>query len=224
MYTPAPHALDHLRKVDFVAVIGPTAAGKSTIIDHATQQEPTLHLVLNNTSRARRPDEREGVDFRFETRVAMEARIARGEYAQVAPSVFGDLYATAAEDYATEGVALLPVLADAVPAFRALPFRRMRSIFVIPPDWDTWQGRVAQRNFPPETLSKRMAEARRSLEFALTDQNTAFVIGRTGGRSTDDFITVALSRPMPDALREDQRHAQMLASDLLQKLDNQAKA
>jgi guanylate kinase len=217
-YTPAPHALDHLKQVDFVAVIGPTAAGKTTLIREGMRREPRLHLVLNNTSRARRPDEQEGVDYRFETREHMEARMARGEYAQVAPSVFGDLYATAAEDYATDGIALLPVLAKAMPVFRALPFKSIRSIFILPPDWGVWHQRMASRHFMPDQLEKRLTEARESLEFALEDTQISFVISGGVSRAVDDFVTLALGNPLPLALREDQHKALPIVRNLIKLL------
>ena len=122
-YTPAPHVLDRLRQVDFVAVIGPTSVGKTTIINAAMAREPLLSLVLNNTTRPPRPGEREGVDYLFRTREAMEARIAKGEYVQVAPSVLGELYATAPEGYRTDGVALMAVLAEAMPHFGPCPLK-----------------------------------------------------------------------------------------------------
>lgn len=218
-YKPAAHALEHLKQVDFVAVIGPTAAGKTTLIREAMLRDPGLHLVLNNTSRARRPDEQEGVDYRFESRAAMEARIGRGEYAQVAPTLFGDLYATLATDYSSEGVAIMPVLADAMPAFRALPFKSIRSLFVLPPDWDTWQHRVGLHNFAPDKLAKRLAEARHSLTFALADTDTVFVVSRDGQQAADDFIALAHGSTIAGSLLADQQAAPGIARGLLHRLD-----
>jgi guanylate kinase len=159
------------------------------------------------------------VDYRFETRAAMERLITRGVYAQVAPSLFGDLYATLAEDYSAEGIALLPVLAEAVPAFRALPFKSMRSIFVLPPDWDTWQYRIRLHNFPPDKLAKRMAEARRSLEFVLADQQTLYVVSRGVQKATDDFLVLAMGQPLPADVQQDQRDAPGIVRTLLGAID-----
>lgn len=220
-YTPAPHALDHLAEVDFVAVIGPTAAGKTTLIHEAVRREPRLHIVLNNTSRARRAGEQEGVDYHFETRTRMEERIARGEYAQVAPSIFGDLYATAAGDYAAEGIALMPVLADAMLVFRALPFKSIRSIFIVPPAWEVWQERVARHHFTPERLAGRMAEARRSLEFALADAQTRFVVSSDVSEATADFITLTLDEPLSPRLQQDQTDALPIIRRLIMQLEQQ---
>lgn len=214
-YQPAPQVLRRLREVDFVAVIGPSAVGKTTLIRQAMAREPALRLVLNNTSRAPRPDERQGVDYRFETRARMEQRIALGEYAQVAPAVFGDLYATAAADYATDGVALLPVLADAVADFRALPFKSLRTVYVLPPDWATWQQRLSRHGFGPEKLTKRLAEARRSLRFARDDDSALFVVNDDLDTATDDFVTVTTRRERSARQLGDQARARGLVLTLL---------
>lgn len=212
-YRPSPDALRRLAKVDFLAVVGPSAVGKTTLIRRATEREPRLRLVLNNTTRRRRPDELAGVDYRFETRAAMLERIARREYAQVAPNAFGDLYATASEDYPTSGIAMLPVLAEALPTFRALPFGRSRSVYVLPPDAATWRSRLAERGLTGARLSDRLAEARRSLELALADPVIGFVVNDDLTKSTEEFVAYALAAPTaPDV---ELAPARRVASELL---------
>lgn len=220
-YKPAPHVLDHLRQVRFVAVVGPTAAGKNTVIAATQVRAPQIHLVLNNTSRPPRPGEQEGRDYRFLTREVMEARIAKGEYAQVAPSLFGDYYATAPEDYHANGIMAMPVLAAAVPAFRALPFKDFRTIFILPPDYETWQARIKAHGFEPEALRKRLIEAESSLVFALEskqDERTHLVINQDIEIAAVDFIALALGGPLSARLQDDQSYGREVASGILTSL------
>jgi guanylate kinase len=219
-YVPTPQVLDRLTNVTFAAVVGPSAAGKTTLIREAARREPLMFFtVLNHTSRDPRPDEQAGVDFRFESRARMEEGIMRHEYVQVAPTVFGDLYATAAKDYSTKGVAVLPVLADAIPSFRALPFKVFRTVFVLPPDWQTWQRRLQEHHFTTDKLMKRYIEAQRSLEFALTDQQTRFVINRDLEAAIDDFITLTLDQRLSERLQADQAQAPEIVRNLLNELE-----
>lgn len=220
-YRPTMDVLDHLANVDFVAVVAPTAAGKTSIINAVTRKEPALHKVLNNTSRAPRPGEREGVDFRFLSKQTMEARIAKGEYVQVAPTVFGDLYATAPEDYSADGIAMLEVLSDAVPVFRSLPFKSVRAIYIVPPSWVEWQRRIKTHNFTPEQLHKRMTEAKKSLEFALNDNHTKFVVNDKLGQAVEDFIALALNRPLSVKLETDQDKARQIVRALTARIQQQ---
>jgi guanylate kinase len=217
-YKPNQKVLMRLKRVTFVAVVGPTAVGKSTLIRAAMARQPQVHLVMNNTSRPPRNSEQEGQEFYFRTRAAMEARIKRGEYAQVAPSVFGDLYATAPEDYATTGVAALPVLAVAVPMFRALPFRQVRCVFIVPPSWEEWQARVQQHGFAPEKVAARLHEAETSLQFALQDPAAQLIINHNLATATADFIRLALGRPLSPRLQADQVRGRELATKLLVRL------
>jgi guanylate kinase len=219
-YRPAPGVLDRLKQVDFVAVVGPTSVGKSTVIKAAMEREPSLHLVLNNTSRPPRPGEVDGVDYQFKTRADMEAKIARGEYVQVAPSVLGELYATPPEGYVTEGVSLMAVLADAIPNFRALPFRRMRIIFITPPSWEAWGQRLTAHGFTPEQRAKRLDEAKRSLQFALTDPEVVIVITDDQATAAQDFADLALGRPMSPRLQADQARGRDVVRNLLDKLES----
>ncbi len=189
-YQPSPEVLERLKQVDFVAVVGPTAAGKSTLITAATARDPQLHIVMNNTSRPPRPGERDGVDFLFRSRADMLAELRERRFAQVLVHPSGELYATKGDAYATEGIALLPVLAEVLPVFRALPWKRLRVVYILPPSPEVWQARIDQHGFTAEQLAGRLAEARRSLQIAIDDPSVQFVINESLAHATDDFIAL----------------------------------
>jgi guanylate kinase len=191
-YKPNESVLQSLPQVSFVAVIGPTAVGKTTLMNAAVARCPALHPVLTTTSRDPRAGEENDVDFHFRSKEEMEARIAKGEYVQVAPNYTGALYATAPEDYATNGIAITPVLADAMPTFKELPFKIVRSIYVLPPSWEAWKERMTSHSFTPEQLEIRMQEAGRSLRYAIDTEDLIFVINDDIVQSTLDFTQAAL--------------------------------
>lgn len=213
-YTPNSDVLQKISRVNFVAVVGPTAAGKSTLIQQAVSKEPRLHLVVASTSRAPRPGEQAGQEFHFCSRPQMQQRISHGQYVQVAPSLFGDLYATAPEDYTANGTCVMPVLAAAVDNFRALPFKQVRVLYVIPPSWEVWQHRAQGRN----ALDARMREAQSSLQFALHDKNTQLIINNDIAVASKDLITLALGKPMTARMHADQTAGRQLIRQLLANL------
>lgn len=217
-YSPAPGVLERLKSVTLVAVIGPTAVGKSTLINAAIARDPHIHLVLNNTSRDPRPGERDGIDYIFRKREDMLADMKKGLYVQVAPSVFGDLYATAADGYAIDGVAVMAILADAMPDFRALPFKKVRSIFVLPPDYASWEARIMQHGFSPERLKGRLIEAERSLVYAVEDKEIRFVINESLNVACEDFVTLACGDALSTRQQADQSRAREIVRNLLEKL------
>lgn len=211
-YQPATDVLERLRQVDFVAVVGPTAVGKSTLIARARALSPQLHEVMNNTSRAPRPGEQDGVDFNFKTREEMQIEMARHRYAQVMVHPSGDLYATRGEDYPTEGVALLPVLASVIPVFRGLPFKRIRVVYVLPPSFGIWMQRLESRQLDGEQRTKRLAEAQQSLAFAVADTAAFFIINDDLEMATIQFSDLVLGDVVDEA---SQRAGRVLAKELL---------
>lgn len=217
-YQPNPAVLERLKEVTFVAVVGPTASGKSTLIKEAMAREPSLKMVRNHTSRAPREGEQDRSDYYFHPRQEMEWRIRQGEYVQVAPNAFGDLYATGPDDYPTDGIAVMPILADAVPIFGTLPFKHLRCVFVVPPSWEVWQRRINNHHFTLDKLERRLDEAERSLEFCVKNQDVLLLIDLDVETGVDDFITLAFGRQMRPRLEADQQRGRALAHELLLRL------
>ncbi|HSD56139.1 MAG TPA: hypothetical protein VLA92_03215 [Candidatus Saccharimonadales bacterium] len=216
-YQPSESVLTKLPQVTFVAVVGPTAAGKTTLLNAAAARCHALHPVVATTTRQPREGERDGEDFHFCSLEEMQQRTQAGEYVQVVPAnLNGEMYASAPEDYTTEGIALMAVISDVVPAFRKLPFKAVRTIFVLPPSWDVWQRRIIEHGFTPEVLEKRMIEAGRSLRFALDDQSVIFIVNDDLAQSTLDFTQAALGAES----YTNQFTSRDLAAQLLKELQN----
>ena len=221
-YTPNAEVLEQLKEVHFVGVVGPTASGKSTLIKGALGRDSSLHIVRDHTSRPPREGEQDRSDYFFHPRPEMESRMSRGEYVQVAPSVFGDLYATGPEDYSSEGIAIMPILADAVSTFRELPFKKFDCIFVVPPDWDTWLRRISHHQFTLDKLELRMLEAERSYAFALADQQIKMLVDLDVQTGVDDLLTLIFDKPMSTRLATDQQRGREIAAELLMRMKHTA--
>lgn len=213
-YRPNPSVLKALSSVDFVAVIGPSAAGKTTLIERALEQNENLHLVRVTTSRAPRPDERDGIDYHFRSQQEMQEQLAAGTFVQVAPTVFDDLYATSPSEYSPSGVAVMAVIADAMPTFLSLPFKRVRQIFILPPNWEVWHARISERHFTHEQLTKRMKEAHASLLYALSTHDISFIVNDSLDQASDDFYRFTLG-----AYASDPHGGKTLARKLLERLE-----
>lgn len=217
-YKPAPHVLERLKQVDFVAVVGPSAVGKTTLMTLASKLNPLLHMILTQTSRAPRASEVGGLDIHFRTKDEMQSRIATHEYVQVAPSLLGDLYATAPEDYPEQGIGMLAVLADALDGFRTLPFKSFKVVFIVPTSWFRWQEQLKIHGFEPDRLAKRLAEAKRSFLFAKQSQDVAFVINDEVSMAVTDLSAAALGEPFGPRLQADQARAREIIESILPKL------
>jgi guanylate kinase len=62
-----------------IVISGPSGAGKDSVIKAMQKRGLPIHFVVTATSRARRPNEVEGVDYLFVTRQRFEEMIANDE-------------------------------------------------------------------------------------------------------------------------------------------------
>ena len=72
---------------------GPSGAGKGTLIKLVLPRFPALALAVSATTRARRPGEKNGVDYWFLDRAEFDRRIAAGEFLEWVDYV-GNRYGT----------------------------------------------------------------------------------------------------------------------------------
>jgi guanylate kinase len=213
-YKPNRAALAHLSSVDFVAIVGPTAAGKTTLIRTAMAANSQVQQVLVTTSRDPRPGEQDGVDYSFRSQVEMHDRMKRGEFVQVAPSILGALYATLPEAYAKDGFSVMAVIVQAIPDFLALPFKRMRQIYILPPSWDVWKRRIDSHNFTPKQLEKRLAEAKISLTYAAVSEDVLYVKNDDLALASAEFSRIIMGQKPAVSRLEGQMFAQNLLPNL----------
>src|SRR5471030_567616 len=78
----------------FIMVLSsPSGAGKTTLTHRLLQTDPDLSLSVSVTTRARRPNEVEGVAYQFIDRPSFDHMVAAGELLEHA-TVFGNSYGT----------------------------------------------------------------------------------------------------------------------------------
>jgi guanylate kinase len=213
-YRPNEAVLEKLRGIDFVAIIGPTAVGKTTLINALIGRHPSIQLIVTDVSRPPRPGERDGIDYHFRSRTEMLERIKRREYVNLAPSLAGDLYASHPDSYPEKGVGIMAVWADAVPYFRTLPFASFTQVYVLPPRWETLLVRIAERRFTPDQLKGRLLEIIESLQFATSEQNLAFVVNDDLEQAADDLWRIVSGQ----ATKVTQNKGRTIAKELLKQL------
>lgn len=215
-YQPNQSVLATLPNIIFVSIIGPTAVGKTTLMNAAAARCPALHQVISTMSREPRPGEENDVDVHFRTKEEMQAKVDAQEYVTAITNTTGEIYATAPEDYSAEGIAMMPVLASAMPMFKALPFKAMRTIFILPPSWETWKQRMQSHSFTPDEFEKRMQEAGNSLRYAIDSEDIVFVLNDDLAQATLEFTQAALGA----SAAANQYKCHDLAATLLKELQN----
>lgn len=173
---------------------GPSGVGKTTIA-RRLREVPGIVRVMTTTTRARRPQEVDGRDYRFLTRPEFEAAIARGEFLEYA-EIDGNLYGTPRAAIERELGAGRVVLVDIDPqgarSVRALGLPAL-FVFVAPPDMGELRRRLeGRRSESPEEVRRRLARAEREMnERHLYD---LVVVNDRVERAVEEILSAARAR------------------------------
>ncbi|WP_420109452.1 guanylate kinase [Mycolicibacter arupensis] len=165
-----------------VVLSGPSAVGKSSVVRCLRERVPDLYFSVSATTRAPRPGEVDGVDYRFVTPAEFDRLIADDALLEWA-DIHGGLQrsGTPADPVAEATRAGRPVLievdlAGARAIKKALP--EALTVFLAPPDWETLEARLAGRGTETEAvMQRRLATARTELA-AQGDFDTVVVNSR----------------------------------------------
>ncbi len=188
-YQPNSQVLQAMRRIKILATVGTSASGKTTIMNKLTELSSDFKLVLDETSRQPRPNERPGVDFLFRKRDEIVVDLQAGALVQVAIGPNGDLYCTRPSSF-PEVVSLMPLVPAAVMEFRDLPVAEFKAAFIVPADYNQWRlwldKQAKESQWTPDQITARLAEAKKSYEYAAAHQELHFVL--------NDDITKAAQR------------------------------
>ncbi len=159
---------------------GPSGVGKSTVVASLRRASPRIWLSVSVTTRAPRPGEVDGREYRFVSESDFDAMISSGElleWAQFAGNRYGTPKAPVEERLASGVPVLLEIdLAGARQVRRAVPGALL--VFLAPPSWAELVRRLTGRDTePPEVIQRRLEAAQVELaagsEFDITLVNTS---------------------------------------------------
>src|SRR5699024_5685095 len=123
-----------------VVLAGPSAVGKSTVVSRLRHGVDRLYFSVSMTTRARRPGEKDGVDYFFVTPEEFQRRIDAGEMLQWADIHCGLQRSGPPSAFVQEALAdsrpvLVEVDLDGVRNVKkALPVAEL--VFLAPPSWE----------------------------------------------------------------------------------------
>lgn len=155
-------------KAAVVVLSGPSAVGKSTVVRCLRDRIPDLHFSVSATTRAPRPGEVDGVDYRFVSASEFQRLIDTGELLEWA-EIHGGLHrsGTPAGPVRAATAAGVPVLievdlAGARAVKAAMP--EVITVFLAPPSWEALEERLIGRGTETaEVQARRLATARAEL-------------------------------------------------------------
>jgi guanylate kinase len=169
---PSKDTLSQIGHVSFVMTVGPSGAGKTTIMDRLGYP-----FVLSDTTRQPRPGEVSGVHYNFRTDYSqLLEEIQIGEFVEVEVGAVGDFYGTKATAYPDEGIAVKALTARKIQEFRELGFGRAITVAVTPPSYEDLIQRLNVHSLTEEQWQGRRREAAQSLALMLEDPEAYFVL------------------------------------------------
>ena len=165
----------------------PSGAGKTTLSRGLLDNDSQIRLSVSCTTRAKRPGEQDGVDYRFLDTASFRGMVDRGEFLEYA-QVFGNYYGTpraAVEAALSAGKDVLfdidwqgtQQLRDKVPS-------DLVTVFILPPSTRDLEKRLLTRaQDPKDIVAQRMAKA--ADEMSHYAEYDYVVINRNIGTSLD---------------------------------------
>jgi guanylate kinase len=203
----------------------PSGGGKTTIAKMLLQGRDDLGYSVSATTRAKRPGERDGVDYHFLTREEFIQRRERGEFLEWA-TYGGELYGTLKSEI--EGIfaqgrhAVLDVEIEGARQIRR-NFPNSLLLFVLPPSADALVHRLTGRQTEdPALVRDRMVRAADELsavgeyDYAILNEDLVVAVAQVAAILEAESWRVARQDTLPDFIGQLRRDV-VKAAEKLQK-------
>jgi guanylate kinase len=189
----------------------PSGGGKTTIAKKLLQARDDLGYSVSATTRAKRPGERDGVDYHFLTRAEFEKRLNSGEFIESA-TYAGELYGTLKSEieriFAQGRNAVLDVEIEGARQIRR-NFPNSLLLFVLPPSADVLLERLTGRNTEdPAILRQRVIRAAEELEvvseydYAIVNEDLFAAVSQVAAILEAEARRVPRQKALPEFVEE----------------------
>ncbi len=153
---------------NIIVLSAPSGAGKTTIALKLLEEIKNLKRVVTTTTRPKRPNEKEGIDYNFVSKEEFEHMIQNNEFVEYA-NVYGNYYGTPIRDIKAileEGFdALLVIDIQGAKSIKNI-FSYALLIFLMPPSLEELYARFKNRGFEDKNVVERLESAKKEIACA----------------------------------------------------------
>jgi guanylate kinase len=192
-----------IRRGRLVVLAGPSGVGKSSVVHELRKLYPDLWFSVSATTRAQRPGERDGVDYRFVTADEFDRMIEKDdllEWAEIHRGTHrsGTPKAPIEERLAAGRPALVEVDLQGARNLRtAMPEALL--VFISPPSWEALVERLVGRGTEsPDVVARRLQTAKE--ELAAQDEFDEVVVNTDLRSTAEQLLKLILDKSSPKQL------------------------
>jgi guanylate kinase len=211
----------------------PSGGGKTTIAKMLLQGRDDLGYSVSATTRPKRPDEREGVDYHFLTRDEFVQRQESGEFLEWA-TYGGELYGTLKSEieriFAQERHAVLDVEIEGARQIRR-NFPNSLLLFVLPPSADALVQRlIGRKTEDPVLLRARIVRAADELsaveeyDYAILNEDLVVAVAQVAAILEAESWRVARQDTLSEFIAELRKDVARAAEKIGKKRDTSSRA
>lgn len=188
-YSTPENAKKIVSKMNVALIAGIAAAGKDSIIRKLLADERYARIITT-IPRAPRSGEINGVNYYFINDEIVRENLINEKYFE-AKVVHGRVYGTTIAELQRisqeNKVALSDVDVQGVDEYHKILGNNLRAIFIIPPDFSTWQERWKNRGdmLDSDEVNRRMLSAKTELDFALKADYYHFIVNDDLARAVE---------------------------------------
>lgn len=172
-------------------ISAPSGAGKTSLVKALTDSEARITVSISHTTREKRPDEVEGINYYFIDETEFQRMINQGDFLEYA-TIFHHHYGTShtwVEETLAKGLdVILEIDWQGCQQIKA-KFPDCISIFVLPPSLAELSARLHKRNQDkPEIIKERLADARDTINHV--NEFDYVVINEDFNRAVNDLKVI----------------------------------
>ncbi|MBE2189659.1 MAG: guanylate kinase [Desulfobulbaceae bacterium] len=153
-----------------IVLSSPSGGGKTTVARFLMQQYPSIRFSISATTRSKRPNEKDGIDYYFLSREEFESSINAHdfvEYEQIFDNYYGTLKSEVEKAFGNNELLIFDIDVKGAFSIRQNYPKDALLIFLAPPSLEVLEERLRGRSTESETqIQIRLARAKMELDTA----------------------------------------------------------